>query len=108
MNCDQRMPIRISLVGVVVIIALACGGTAGRTPAAMIETPSASGMVEVGRIDDYASGEPVHFISYGFWLVRIGDDLILALSDRDTDSNLSDDKCRIVWRPDAAIDARYG
>jgi len=65
-------------------------------------------MVDAGRIEEYESGEPVHFLSQGFWLVRIGDDLVLALSDRDTHPTSSGERCLVVWRPDAVIDARYG
>jgi len=107
----MRVRFLITQFGIVISLPLACGGGApGRNDAQEVtnETPPAKGVVDVGRIDEYASGEPVHFISHGFWLVRIGDDLILALSDRDTDPNSSGDKCRVVWRPDAAIDARYG
>jgi len=68
----------------------------------------ARALVNAGRIEEYESGEPTHFIREGFWLVRVGDDLVLALSDRDTHANFSGEECRIVWRPDAVIDARYG
>src|SRR5207244_13589916 len=107
----MRVRFLITQFGIVISLPLACGGGApGRNEAQEVtnETPPAKGVVDVGRIDEYASGEPVHFISHGFWLVRIGDDLILALSDRDTDPNSSGDKCREVWRPEAPMAPRSG
>src|SRR5437870_789529 len=105
-------PSLIALI-VVLILSLACsaGVVHPTNPPSVSEealTAVAPTVVDVGRIEEYASGEPVHFTSQGFWLVRVGDDLILALSDRDTDPTYSRSQCRIVWRPDAVIDARYG
>src|SRR6266545_4432864 len=99
------------MVAVVTLIAVACGGgtvNPTQTPSTSEEASSAPAVVNAGPIEEYESGEPVHFFSEGFWLVRVGDDLVLALSDRDTHPNFSDERCRIVWRPDAVIDARYG
>ena len=104
---------RLPVATVILLIAFACGGGTvdpTNTPSTSEEASSvpAPAVVDAGRLEEYESGEPVHFFSERFWLVRVGDDLVLALSDRDTHPNSSDERCRIVWRPDAVIDARYG
>ncbi len=103
-----RLPVAIGL-----LLCLACGGGAASPAKAPLTSQQASPtqlptVVDAGRIEDYPSGEPKHFVREGFWLVRVGEDLLVALSDRETDPNLSGSQCRIVWRPDAVIDARYG
>ena len=95
------------------LLFLACGGRAARpanTPSTAPDSSQAqpSAVVAAGRIEDYTSGEPKQFVREKFWLARVGDDLVLALSDRDPHPDFAGDQCRIVWRPDAVIDARYG
>jgi nitrite reductase/ring-hydroxylating ferredoxin subunit len=50
----------------------------------------------------------MHFEAGHFWLVRVSDTSIIALSDRDAHPSFARDECPIQWREDIKFQGRTG
>src|SRR5207247_10619572 len=95
------------------LLFLACGGRAAspaNTPSTAPDSSQAqpSAVVAAGRIEDYTSGEPKQFVREKFWLALVGDDLVLALSDRDPHPDFAGDRFRRVWPTGDVVDELTG
>ena len=82
------LPILLGLV-------LALGILVSRFTGSGYEPPE---QLTAGRVDEFAVAAPKYFETERFWLVKLESGEILALYDRDTESN-----CTVPWRPELEL-----
>ena len=58
--------------------------------------------IDLGRVDEYPRGSVVYRATDGFFVVRLADGELLALSDVDPHNPRGRSSCRVTFRPDLA------
>ena len=56
--------------------------------------------IDLGRVDDYASGSVVYRSTDELFVVRLADGQVIALSDVDPHNPAGSSECRVTFRPD--------
>jgi nitrite reductase/ring-hydroxylating ferredoxin subunit len=76
------VPIVLGVVMVVVLVVFFALGSGFRDPE----------RIEAGSLDDYEIGKPIYFEVDRFWIVRVSDEELVALYDKDPHS-----RCQAFW-----------
>ena len=63
-----------------------------------------SGVIDLGRATDYELGSVVYHSTDRFFVVRLADGQVIALSDRDPHNRSGRSSCRVTFRPDLGAD----
>jgi hypothetical protein len=93
--------------GLGALVVCAFIGLLALVPAVMFLWPNAaraSHVIDAGLLADVPSRTPVYFGDGNFWLVKLDEKNVLALSA--TDSHVG--HCQVFWRPDFIFDGETG
>ncbi|MDA0256235.1 MAG: hypothetical protein O3C25_00635, partial [Chloroflexi bacterium] len=66
------------------------------------------GAIDLGRVDEYPPGSVVYLATNEFFVVRLADGELLALSDIDPHNPRGRSSCRVTFRPDLAPSGAAG